>query len=48
MALANANAAHREIATRLAIPFQRSAFAEPRPASLEPIFGDGRVPRCIS
>jgi hypothetical protein len=48
MALANANRAHRQIAARLTIPFQRSALAEPWPASLEPIFGDGRDPACVT
>jgi hypothetical protein len=48
MALADANRAHGEIAARRAIPFQRSAFSEPRPTSLEAIFGDGSVPRGIA
>jgi hypothetical protein len=48
MALANANRAHGEIATRLTIPFQRCALAEPWPASLEPISGDGRDPACVT
>jgi hypothetical protein len=41
MALADANRAHGEIAARRAIPFQRSALAEPWPPSLEPIFDSG-------
>jgi len=48
MALANANPAHRQIAARLTIPFQRSALAEPWPASLEAMFGDGRDPACVT
>jgi hypothetical protein len=48
MTLANANPAHREIAARLAIPLQRSALSKPRPASLEPISGDGGVPACVT
>jgi hypothetical protein len=48
MALADDNRAHGEIAARRAIPFQRSALAEPWPASLEPIFDSGGLPARVS
>jgi hypothetical protein len=48
MALANANPAHRKIAARLTIAFQRSALAEPWPPSLEAMSESGGLPARVS